>query len=103
MARTGKSLASLVAELPQYAMVKLDFQVRPNAIYSLLQGFRDDIEHDFPTADVSDGIKVMWPDGWVHVRASQTESMVRIISEASSAKRARDLADWARDRMGTGN
>lgn len=103
MARTGRSLASLVADLPQYAMVKLDFPVRPSAIYSLLQDFRDGIEHDFPTADVSDGIKVTWPDGWVHVRASQTESMVRIISEAPTTKRARDLADWARDRMGTGN
>ncbi len=100
LARTGRSLAACVADLPRYEMVKLDFPVKPSTIYSMLQSFRDEIEHDHPGADFSDGIKVPWPDGWVHVRASQTESLVRIIAEAPTALRARDLADWARDRLG---
>jgi len=100
LARTGRSLRACIDDLPRYEMVKLDFPVKPSEIYSVLQAFRDEIEHDHPEADVSDGIKVPLRDGWVHVRASQTESLVRIIAEAPTSTRARDMADWARDRMG---
>ena len=51
---------------------------------------------------MTDGIVVPFADGWVHVRASQTESMIRVIAEAATPARARDLADWARDRLGLG-
>jgi phosphomannomutase len=34
------------------------------------------------------------------VRASGTESMVRVIAEAATQERARDLAEWARERLG---
>jgi len=39
------------------------------------------------------------PDGWVHVRGSNTESMIRIIVEAHEDAAARELLDWARDRI----
>ena len=46
-----------------------------------------------------DGVKVFWPDGWVHARVSNTESMIRVIAEAETPTRARELLDWARDRL----
>ncbi len=49
--------------------------------------------------DLSDGIKLSWPDGWLHIRASNTESMIRLIAEAESEARANDLLDWAIDRL----
>jgi len=45
-------------------------------------------------------VKVGFPDGWVHVRASNTESMLRLIVEAHGTARARELVDWAHDRLG---
>jgi phosphomannomutase len=99
LARTGQTLAQAVAELPSYPVAKHDVPVKPSLLYSMLQSFRDQVEADEPAADTTDGIKISWPDGWVHVRASQTESMIRIIAEADSAARARELLDWARDRM----
>ncbi len=100
MARTGASLAQLVGTLPVFAMVKHDFAEKPSALYSILQDFRDTVEREGIRADETDGIVVPFDDGWVHVRASQTESMIRVIAEAGTAARARDLADWARDRLG---
>jgi len=100
MARTGASLAQLVGSLPSFAMVKHDFAEKPSALYSILQDFRDTIEREGISADETDGVVVPFDDGWVHVRASQTESMIRVIAEAGTAARARDLADWARDRLG---
>ena len=49
--------------------------------------------------DLTDGIKVSLPEGWVHARASNTESMIRVIVEAEDAAGARRLLDWARDRI----
>jgi phosphomannomutase len=49
--------------------------------------------------DQTDGVKIVWPDGWVHVRASNTQSLLRVIAEADDAARAQELADWARERV----
>jgi phosphomannomutase len=100
MARSGATLAELVDGLPSFAMVKHDFAEKPSVLYSVLQGFRDSIEREDLSADTTDGIVVTFDDGWVHVRASQTESMIRVIAEAATQARARDLVDWARDRLG---
>jgi phosphomannomutase len=102
MARCGASLGELVESLPSFAMVKHDFAEKPSVLYSILQDFRDTIEREGISADTSDGVAVSFPDGWVHVRASQTESMIRVIAEAETDTRARDLVDWARDRLGAG-
>jgi len=47
--------------------------------------------------DHSDGLRIVWPEAreWVHVRASGTEPILRIIAEAPQAGRAGELADWA--------
>jgi phosphomannomutase len=102
MARSGASLGELIGSLPSFVMVKHDFAEKPSALYSILQGYRDVVEREGLSADTTDGIVISFPDGWVHVRASQTESMIRVIAEAETMDRARDLADWARDRLGAG-
>ena len=81
-------------------MVKHDFAEKPSVLYSILQNYRDAIEREGIAADATDGVAVSFDDGWVHVRASQTESMIRVIAEAGTLARARDLVDWARDRLG---
>jgi phosphomannomutase len=102
MARSGSSLRELVDRLPSFAMVKHDFAEKPSVLYSVLQDFRDTIEREGLRADTTDGVVVTFDNGWVHVRASQTESMIRVIAEAATPARARDLADWVRDRLGAG-
>ena len=43
--------------------------------------------------DTRDGVKVMLPDGWFHVRGSNTEPIVRVVAEASSEAEARRVVD----------
>jgi phosphomannomutase len=101
LAETGAPLSALVASLPQLTMIKEHVAIEPNVIFSALQDFRDAVQ-DEPGAslDLSDGVKVAFSDGWVHVRASNTESMIRVIAEADTASRAGELMDWGRDRLG---
>jgi phosphomannomutase len=51
----------------------------------------------FQNDDVSfiegDGLKIVWEDKWVHIRKSNTEPIIRIISEADTYENAKDLID----------
>jgi phosphomannomutase len=51
-----------------------------------------------PAADRQDGLRLDWPHErrWLHLRASGTEPILRIIAEAPSAAGARDLVEQAR-------
>jgi len=99
MAETGERISELVAGLPRLTILKHNVNVAPHRLYSVLQEFRGVMEDEGIEVDSTDGIKVSLPDGWVHVRASNTESMIRIIVEAQKEAAARELLDWARDRI----
>ena len=38
-----------------------------------------------------DGLKIIWDDEWVHIRKSNTEPILRIISESKSIERSNEL------------
>lgn len=99
LARDGRPVSKLVEELPQLTMLKHNFPVEPNRLYSVLQNFRVSVEREQLTYDLTDGIRVLLPEGWVHVRASNTESMIRLIVEAEETVTAQNLVAWARDRL----
>jgi phosphomannomutase len=100
LARTGLRLSALDAELPRLVVRKLAVPVAARHLFSALQEFREAVgEVEGATVDQTDGVKVLWPDGWVHVRASNTQSLVRVIAEGGDAARAQELADWARERL----
>ena len=48
------------------------------------------LETRFPAAELdrSDGLKLLLPEGWIHVRASNTEPLLRVAAEARSAQDA---------------
>jgi phosphomannomutase len=100
MALTGHPLSILAGQLPRLSMVKSTIPIEPNLIYSTLQMFRDRVQDEGSSAvDLSDGVRLDWPDGWVHVRVSNTESIIRVIAEAEQESRAHELVDWARERL----
>lgn len=100
MALTGARSSELAATLPQLSMLKHDVEVEPNRIYSVLQRVYEELEREGVPFDQTDGLKVQRPDGWVHVRVSNTESKIRVIAESDTDARAEELLDWARDLLG---
>jgi phosphomannomutase len=90
----GRPLSQIVRELPRYVIVK-DKLDRPSAsldsVYNALRGA-------FPgaAADMQDGLRLAWPDRWVHVRPSGTEPIVRVIAEAPTAEEAGELIRQSR-------
>ena len=99
LARSGEPVSDMVEQLPRLCMLKYNLSVEPHRLYSVLQDFRLAIEREQLAYDPMDGIKIDLPQGWAHVRASNTESMIRVIVEADDATNAGRLLDWVRDRL----
>jgi len=99
LADSGESVSKLLEQLPRLTTLKQNISVEPTHLYSVLQDFRSTVESDELESDFTDGLKVTLPTGWVHVRASNTESMIRIIAEAVDPEEARQLIEWARSRL----
>jgi phosphomannomutase len=100
MAAKGSKVSEMADTLPRLSMLKHDVEVEPNRIYSVLQRVYEELERDGLPFDETDGLKVQRPDGWVHVRVSNTESKIRVIAESDTEARANELLDWARDLLG---
>ena len=99
LARWGDHVSDVLHRLPRLFMLKHNLGVEPNRLYSVLQDFRVAVEREQLACDLTDGIRVDLPLGWIHVRASNTESMIRVIVEAEDEANARRLLDWVRDRL----
>ena len=102
LAATGEPLSRLVADLPRYTMIKDQYPIpaaatggRPGVGSEGVVGLWDRIAAACPEAraDRRDGLRLDWDDRWVHVRASNTEPIVRVIAEAAESAEARELAD----------
>jgi phosphomannomutase len=80
MAGTGKTVGQLVAEMPRYEIVKTKFDCRredaDRAVAALRRAFAAE------KVDTQDGVRIDWPQAWVHARPSNTEPIMRIIAEA---------------------
>ena len=99
LAQTNERVSDMVQHLPRLATLKHDLPIEPHRLYSVLQEFRAVVEQEGVAFDSTDGIKVTLSDGWVHVRASNTQSIIRLIVEAKEKTKAAELLDWARDRI----
>jgi phosphomannomutase len=88
-------LSKIVARYPRYSIVK-DKMDRPNVS---LETVYEVLRKEFADASVDrqDGLRLSWPDRWVHVRPSGTEPIVRVIAEARTEDAARGLVAraWA--------
>ena len=90
LAASDKHISGLIDSLPKYSIVKkkLDCSSKAEAD-SLLDKVRSKFAGE--KFDLTEGIKVILPKAWVHVRASNTEPVIRIIAEAESREKAMAL------------
>lgn len=94
MAESGQKLSELLRRMPRYHMVKRRLPLEARDGYRALDRIkRHLIASGGGTVDLTDGVRVDRPDGWVHVRTSRTEQIVRVLAEATSREGAERRAD----------
>jgi phosphomannomutase len=90
LAATGSSMSQLADALPRYQRRFGKVPYRHGRLGQVMQT----LERNYPDGQVdrTDGLKVSWPDRWIHVRASNTEPLLRYSAEAPTADQADALA-----------
>ena len=93
LARERATVSELVARAPRYTIVKAKVPRGPR-----LAPVYDGLRRRFPDAvvDTQDGLRLAWPDRWLHVRPSGTEPIIRLIAEAPSGADAERLIEEGR-------
>ena len=97
MAATGKSISQLVDSLPRFAMIKDKMTLSKDKLDASIELLRQGLQAD--SVSTLDGVRLDWADGWLLLRASNTEPLVRLIAEAPDLQSAKDLIQKAKTLM----
>ena len=92
LAKSGKKVSELKAGYPAYAIAKNKIELTPDIdVDAILEA----VKKRYSSENITDivGVKIDFPDCWVHLRKSNTEPIIRIYSEASTIERANSLAE----------
>lgn len=96
LAKSGKTVSELRATYPPYEIVKMKLVLEPSTdVDAILAAVKERYSNEQIT-DI-DGVKIDFADGWVHLRKSNTEPIVRIYAEAHDADKATALATAVAD------
>ncbi len=92
MAEKGGTVAELRASYPSYFMSKKKIQLTPDLdVDAILTAMAEKYKDE--EISTIDGVKIDFPENWVHLRKSNTEPIIRIYTEAKSQSEADLLAD----------
>lgn len=91
LANAGKQISTFRRMYPEYRMAKNKIQQSPDI---KLDKIFESLSHKYRNERINreDGLKIDFEDGWVHLRPSNTEPIIRIYSESASEVVANNLA-----------
>ncbi len=89
MAQTRKSISQLAEEIPKYYVCKDKITCHPESAKKILAQFKEKYKDE--KMDLTDGIKIEWANSWVHLRSSNTEPIIRIITESTNKNKSEEL------------
>jgi len=91
LARSGKSCSGLRSRYPTYHISKNKIHLTPDVnVDNILERLKQEFQ-DYPIISI-DGVKIHFDQGWVHLRKSNTEPIIRVYSEAQDEPSAKALA-----------
>ena len=93
LAQKGCKASELRKTFPDYQIAKNRIDLTPETdVDAILERVKQMYAQD-PTAQVNDidGVKIDFPDCWVHLRKSNTEPIIRVYSEAQTMGQADEL------------
>ena len=98
LVKSGKSCSALRAIYPDYHILKRKIQLTPEInVDRLLEDLSYEYK-EFPK-NLIDGLRIDFSNGWVHLRKSNTEPIIRLIAEGKTSGDARELSDMLMNRI----
>ncbi len=96
LASQGCTMSELRKKYPDYTISKNKVALEPGTDTALILEKVQAKYANYPV-NTEDGVKIDLPEGWIHLRKSNTEPIIRIYTEAGSESVAEDLAKQVRD------
>ena len=90
LAQSNLPINKIVENLPNFIMIKDKIKIKNDIDFN---DIKTHFKNDIVTFIEIDGLKIIWKDKWVHIRKSNTEPIIRIISEAKDNDTAESLID----------
>ncbi|MCS7227556.1 MAG: phosphoglucosamine mutase [Endomicrobia bacterium] len=91
LATTDLKLSDIIQQIPKYYMVKTKIALPSDRIFTVLNYFRKKfIDKEVNTED---GLRVNLTEGWIHLRPSNTEPIIRLVVETSSQEKTSMLVN----------
>lgn len=90
LAKTGKSISFLRSTYPNYEIVKDKIPLESDSNVDIILSKLEEKYQNFEINTV-DGLKIIMPDGWVMIRKSNTEPIVRVYAESNSRTIAENI------------
>jgi phosphomannomutase len=102
LAQSNEPLSEIMQTLPRFEMVKDRLELNradvcmpdPTAVFDRAKTIFSDAE-----VNKVDGLKFIWNDKWLHLRASNTEPILRIYAEALTKNIAEDLVQTLKSKL----
>lgn len=90
LAHEGKKVSELRKSYPQYFIAKNRIDLKPGTD---IDGILNRVKGIYANEEINDidGVKIDFPDKWVHLRKSNTEPIIRVYSEASTMEAADEI------------
>ena len=95
LAREDRKVSELAGRIPATVMRKEKIQIEGLSVDRVLEGVAAGFAG--ARADRTDGLKLVLDDGWVHVRKSNTEPILRLLAEARSEEAVDELVKRTRE------
>lgn len=96
LAHEGKKVSELRASYPNYYIAKNRIDLTPQTDVDAILAKVKDLYKAEEINDI-DGVKIDFPDKWVHLRKSNTEPIIRVYSEAATMETADELGKQIMD------
>jgi phosphoglucosamine mutase len=92
----GKSMSEFIEEVPQFVTLREKLTCDNDLKKRVLTSIEKNIKQAFPAfkeLSTVDGVRITLEEGWLLIRASGTEPLVRITVEGESSEAARDIME----------
>ena len=93
VSRMGKKLSDALKELPTRLFERIEINCSDEKKFQIITKIKEKVLETYENTETIDGIKIVFPDSWALIRASNTSPIIRLSIEARNQKRLVELID----------
>ncbi len=91
VSKMGRKLSKVVEELPSRLFERLEIKCSDETKFKVIGKIKEKAMEKYENTNMIDGVKIVFPDSWALIRASNTSPILRLSIEARSQKRLDEL------------